>query len=102
MCAASRSRRSASPWRPARSSRCSCLAADELRRSLTMPAADPSAGNTTPGGNATPFLTDVQTLRERARRHMDQGAVTESYGADRDTVVNVLNQALATEIVCVL
>ena len=68
-----------------------------------MPAANaPSAGTAKPGGDATPFLTDVQTLRERARRHMDQGAVTESYGADRDTVVNVLNQALATEIVCVL
>jgi len=68
-----------------------------------MPAANPAAGNKAPsGGNATPFLTDVQTLRERARRHMDQGAVTESYGADRDTVVNVLNQALATELVCVL
>ena len=68
-----------------------------------MPAANPATGsNTAQGGNATPFLTDVQTLRERARRHMDQGAVTESYGADRDTVVSVLNQALATELVCVL
>jgi bacterioferritin len=68
-----------------------------------MPAANtPSTGGSTSGGKATPFLTDVQTLRERARRHMDQGAVTESYGADRDTVVNVLNQALATELVCVL
>jgi bacterioferritin len=58
--------------------------------------------NTPSTATATPFLTDVRTLRERARRHMDQGAVTENYGADRDTVVNVLNQALATEIVCVL
>lgn len=58
--------------------------------------------NAASGGNATPFLTDVKTLRERARQHMDQGAVTQSYGADRDTVVNVLNQALATELVCVL
>jgi bacterioferritin len=64
---------------------------------------NPATGNNAPSGaSATPFLTDVQTLRERARRHMDQGAVTESYGADRDTVVNVLNQALATELVCVL
>ena len=49
-----------------------------------------------------PFLTDIKTLRERARRHMEQGAVTEGYGADRDQVIRILNEALATEIVCVL
>ena len=49
-----------------------------------------------------PFLTDVKTLRERARRHIEQGAVTEGYRADRDTVIRLLNEALATEIVCVL
>jgi bacterioferritin len=49
-----------------------------------------------------PFLTDVKTLRERARRHIEQGAVTEGYQADRETVIKVLNEALATEIVCVL
>lgn len=49
-----------------------------------------------------PFLTDVKTLRERARKHIEQGAVTEGYGANRDNVVNILNEALATEIVCVL
>lgn len=49
-----------------------------------------------------PFLTDVKTLRERARRHIEKGAVTESYAADRDTVIKLLNEALATEIVCVL
>jgi bacterioferritin len=56
------------------------------------------AGN----GGATPFLTDVRTLRERARRRMEQGAVTENYGADPRQVIAVLNAALATEIVCVL
>lgn len=50
--------------------------------------------------NNQPFLTDVQTLRRRAREHMEQGAVTPGYGADRETVVKVLNEALATEIVC--
>ena len=50
----------------------------------------------------TPFLTDVRELRERARRHIQQGAVTENYRADRETVIRVLNEALATEIVCVL
>ena len=52
--------------------------------------------------NDKPFLTDVKTLRERARRHIRQGAVTSGYGADRKTVVKILNEALATEIVCVL
>jgi bacterioferritin len=49
-----------------------------------------------------PFLTDIKTLRERARRHIEQGAVTEGYTADRETVNKILNEALATEIVCVL
>jgi bacterioferritin len=49
-----------------------------------------------------PFLTDIKTLRERARRHIEKGAVTEGYTADRETVIKVLNEALATEIVCVL
>ncbi len=49
-----------------------------------------------------PFLTDIKTLRERARRHIDRGAVTEGYSADRETVIKLLNEALATEIVCVL
>lgn len=49
-----------------------------------------------------PFLTDIKTLRERARKHLEQGAVTEGYRADRETVIKVLNEALATEIVCVL
>jgi bacterioferritin len=49
-----------------------------------------------------PFLTDVKTLRERARQHIERGAVTEGYSADRETVIKVLNEALATEIVCVL
>ncbi len=48
------------------------------------------------------FLTDVETLRKRAREHIDQGPITSSYGADRERVINVLNEALATEIVCVL
>ena len=49
-----------------------------------------------------PFLTDIKTLRQRARQHMEQGAMTQGYKADRDTVVKLLNEALATEIVCVL
>jgi len=47
-------------------------------------------------------LSDVQTLREHARAHIDKGPITEAYGADRDRVISVLNEALATELVCVL
>src|ERR1700739_465864 len=49
-----------------------------------------------------PFLSDIKQIRDRARKHMEQGAVTDGYKADRDTVLRLLNQALATEIVCVL
>ncbi len=48
------------------------------------------------------FLTDVKTLRERARAHIEKGPVTDSYGADLPRVIQVLNEALATELVCVL
>jgi bacterioferritin len=47
-------------------------------------------------------LSDIQTLRRRARQNLDEGAVTPGYGADRDTVIRLLNEALATELVCVL
>ena len=49
-----------------------------------------------------PFLTDIKTLRKRARQHIEQGAVTHGYLANRETVIKLLNEALATEIVCVL
>jgi len=48
------------------------------------------------------FLSDVKKIRERARHHMEQGAVTEGYQADRQKVIAVLNEVLATEIVCTL
>jgi bacterioferritin len=48
------------------------------------------------------FLTDIKTLRERARQKIEEGPITEAYGADRNRVVEVLNEALATELVCVL
>jgi bacterioferritin len=48
------------------------------------------------------FLIDLKKIRENARNHMDEGAVTEGYKADRQQVLKVLNEALATEIVCVL
>jgi bacterioferritin len=48
------------------------------------------------------FLSDIATLRRRAREHIAEGAVTPGYHADRDVVVKLLNEALATEIVCTL
>ena len=47
-------------------------------------------------------LTDVKTLREQARRHIEEGAVTENYSANREKVLQLLNEALATEMICVL
>lgn len=48
------------------------------------------------------FVTDVQEIRRRARQHIEKGAVTESYQGERETIIKLLNEALATEIVCVL
>lgn len=48
------------------------------------------------------FASDVKKIREQARKHIEAGAVTEGYKADRKQVVAVLNEVLATEIVCVL
>lgn len=52
--------------------------------------------------SSKPFISDVEAIRKRAREHMEQGAVTDGYRADRNTVLKILNEALATEIVCVL
>jgi len=52
--------------------------------------------------NDKPFLTDIETLRKRARDHINQGPVTDGYGADVTVVVKLLNEALATEIICTL
>jgi bacterioferritin len=61
-------------------------------------------GKTTQGGTRTdrPFLSDIAELRRRARKHIEQGAVVDGYRADRKTVLRLLNEALATEIVCTL
>jgi bacterioferritin len=64
--------------------------------SRTKPAAK------APKQDANPFLTDIETLRKRARQHIAEGAVTSNYDADPKQVCKVLNEALATEIVCVL
>ncbi|RPE81508.1 ferritin-like domain-containing protein [Vulcaniibacterium tengchongense] len=50
----------------------------------------------------SPFVADIQAIRERARKHIEEGAITDSYTAERETVIRLLNEALATELVCVL
>ena len=49
-----------------------------------------------------PFASDIKKIRDRARKHIDEGAITGAYKADREQVIKVLNEALATELVCVL
>jgi len=48
------------------------------------------------------FVSDIKEIRRRARAHIEQGPITASYKADRETVIRLLNEALATELVCVL
>lgn len=55
-----------------------------------------------PHGPGKDKMTDVKTLREQARRHVEEGAVTENYAGSREKVLKLLNEALATELVCVL
>ncbi len=57
---------------------------------------------TNAGNGGQPFLTDVTTLRDRARKHLEKGNVTESYRGDVRQTIDILQSVLATEIVCVL
>jgi bacterioferritin len=52
----------------------------------------------TPG----PPLTDIQTMRSRARQYIEERVVTSGYGANRETVIKLLNEALAIEMYCIL
>ena len=60
---------------------------------MTLKPAEPRKGS---------FVMDIQEIRRRARQHIQDGAVTDSYKGDRAVILRVLNEALATEIVCVL
>ncbi|MBV9180929.1 MAG: bacterioferritin [Acidobacteria bacterium] len=57
---------------------------------------------TNPPEKSGSFVHDIEQIRRRARQHIENGAVTDAYRGDRDTVIRVLNEALATELVCVL
>ncbi|RDZ28380.1 ferritin-like domain-containing protein [Lysobacter silvisoli] len=73
---------------------------------MSAKPARPRAGATPAAGAGRPpeaaVVTDIRAIRERARKHIEDGAITDSYTADRGTVIKLLNEALATEIVCVL
>ena len=55
-----------------------------------------------PAASSKPFLSDVKSLREKARQHLSMGAVTPAYGGDVKQTIAILQTVLATEIVCVL
>lgn len=67
-----------------------------------MTSASRPAVFTTPSADPSAFLSDVKTLRERARKHIEEGAVTGDYGLNAKVAVKVLNAALATELICTL
>jgi len=52
--------------------------------------------------NEKPFLSDIKTLRDRARQHLEQGALGTNYGGDVKKAIEILQSVLATELVCVL
>jgi bacterioferritin len=54
------------------------------------------------GSHPKPFLSDVLTLRNRARKNLSEGVVAQTYGGDVKQTIEILQSVLATEIVCVL
>jgi bacterioferritin len=48
------------------------------------------------------FVSDIESIRERARQHLEEGSLTSNYGGDVETAIALLNAAVATEIVCIL
>lgn len=73
---------------------------DTLMKSTFAPRANPTRSENPMNESLKPL--DVQALRKSARQHMEEGAVTAGYSADRTEVIAMLNDALATELVCVL
>jgi len=70
-----------------------------IMATMTQPRTLPQTPSSSDG---QPFVSDVKMIRERARQLMNEGALTPNYGMNVQQVIDVLNQALATEIVCIL
>jgi bacterioferritin len=56
--------------------------------------------HTKAGDSSQPFLSDVKTLRARAKQHIEKGAVTDTYEGDVKVTIDILQSVLATELVC--
>jgi bacterioferritin len=69
---------------------------------VTRSTGERHMSSTTAGSTAKPFLSDVRTLRDRARKNLNEGVVTKTYGGDVNHTIDLLQSVLATEIVCVL
>jgi bacterioferritin len=73
---------------------------------MQTPTTMPVKNHTTPDvAKAQPnqtFSLDLEGIKTRAREHLDEGAVTSGYKAERETILKLLNDSLATELVCVL
>ncbi|MFT4583759.1 MAG: bacterioferritin [Gammaproteobacteria bacterium] len=69
-----------------------------IARTIRQVASLPEADGLTKNG----FIRSINTKRSRSRQHIEQGAVTEGYKADRTAVISLLNDARATELVCVV
>jgi bacterioferritin len=73
---------------------------------MSQPASNQNPANLSPTGSSqgskSGVLTDVATLRANARKNIEDGAITSTYNADKEVVIKLLNEALATEWVCVL
>jgi bacterioferritin len=74
-----------------------CQLSQDNMRKIAVSDTPPTAS-----APAKPFLTDVKTLRERARKNLSEGVVTSTYGGDVQRTIEILQSVLATEIVCVL
>src|ERR1700733_2123178 len=87
-----------------RARRCLCLATEWQPHPLTVSPHDAkeipvSHALGTSSTTAKPFLTDVKTLRERARKNLSEGVVTTTYGGDVDRTIEILQSGMATGIV---
>jgi len=75
---------------------------DASRVSMRQPAGLTLPSPTRTCGFMTTFVSDIEAIRKRAREHLEEGALTPNYGGDVEIAIRLLNEAVATEIVCTL